>query len=76
MAIGSGIAHIKKFHGPEIDLSALENHSHPIVQAEVLSQRGRKPFMDKGIDLIVLLTENLGMIRIGGIPFIPKMRMC
>jgi len=65
MPIGPYITSIKKFHGPEIDLAALEDEPDPVVQGQVLSQSCSETFMNEGIDLIILLPKNLGMICIG-----------
>ena len=40
MAVGAGVAGIEDFHGPEIDLSALEHQADPLVQAQIGARHG------------------------------------
>src|ERR1035437_2521547 len=56
VSVSSGIAGIKEFHCPKIDLAALEHKPYPVVEAEVSVERGSKCLMDVCIDLIILLT--------------------
>ena len=65
MAIRSRVGCIKQFHGSEIDFSALEDQSDPVVQSQVLVKSGSQTFVDKGINPVVLLAQDPGMVRLG-----------
>jgi hypothetical protein len=66
MTIGVGIGRIQQLHGAKVDLTAFQSQAHPIVQGEISVQHLEASFMDKGIDLVILLSENLGVIGISG----------
>jgi len=66
MSVGACIAGIEKLHGLEIDLSAFQYKSYPVVQPEVRSGGGCKRFVHEREDRVVCFTEDLGMVGIGG----------
>ena len=69
MAVSAGVAGIKQFHGPEVDFAAFQHQADPFIHAEILAQDRSQAFLDKGIDLVVFLAENPGMVGIGRNPF-------
>ena len=67
MAVGPGIGRIQQFHGPQVDLPALERQTHIRSTPGVVPGRG-KALVDKGVYLVVFLPQDPGVIGIGGDP--------
>ena len=66
MPVGAGVAGIQQFHGPDVDLAALQGQAHQFVNAVGVVQGGGHGFMNKRIDGLVLLAQDAGMVRVGG----------
>ncbi len=70
VAVAAGVGRIQQFHGPEVDLAALEHQAQEVVQAQVLTGRhGGQTLVDEGIDLFVFLPQDPGVVGIGADPF-------
>ncbi len=76
VAVPAGVARIQQFHGPQVDLAAFEHQRQEVVQAQVFSRRGRQTLVDEGIDLVVFLPQNPGVVGIGADPLMPNSRVC
>ena len=65
MTVVSGVACIQQFHGPEVDLAAFHGECHQLVETQLCGQ-GSHGLMDEGVYGVVFLTEDGGMVGIGG----------
>ena len=65
MSVIPRIPGIEQLHGAQVDFAALQNEIDPVLQAQVFAQRGRQALMNKSIDLVVFLPEDLSMVGIG-----------
>jgi len=65
MAVGAGVAGVQQLHGPEVDLAAFEGEGHQRIEIHVAGEGGHG-LMDVGVDRIIFLAEDGGMIGIGG----------
>ncbi len=68
MPICASIGRVKELHRPEVYLPALENQSQPVIERQVPIQSRSQTLMDKRIYLVVLLPEDLRMVRVGTYP--------
>ena len=67
----------EQLHGAQVDFAALQEQGiDPVVQSQVFAKRGRQALMNKSIDLVVLLPEDLSMVGMAATPLIPKSRVC
>ncbi len=65
MAVAAGIAGVQKLHGPKIDLAALEDHGDKIGNVQVRVRGRGQGFVNEGVNLLILLAQNPGMIGVG-----------
>ena len=66
MAVSAGVARIEQLHGPEVYLAALQGEGHQLVKAEILAGQLSHGLMDVGINRLVFLAEDGGVVGIGG----------
>ncbi len=60
-----GVPSIQQLHSPQVDLAAPENKVYPLFQAEAFTGDRGQGFVDIGINGVILLAKNSGMMRIG-----------
>ena len=68
--VGSGVRDIKEGEGLHANFTAREHVADHLVHGEGL-QRGSEPLLQKGRDLLILVAEDFGMVRVGADPFEP-----
>ena len=68
VAVAAGVARVQQLHGPEVDLAAFQHQAQQVVQAQVLAGDGGQALVDEGIDLVVFLAQDLGVIGVGADP--------
>ena len=76
VAVAAGVARVQKFHGPEVDFAALEDQPEQVVQTQIRGGGGGQAFVDEGVDRVVFLPQNPGMVGVGATPLMPKSRVC
>jgi len=66
VAVGAGVAGIQQLHGAQVDFAALEYQAHPVVEPQIFAEQGCQPFVDEGVDHIVFLAQDPGVISVSG----------
>jgi uncharacterized protein YbjT (DUF2867 family) len=66
MAVSAGVARIEQLHGPKVYLAAFQGKGHQLIKTQILAGQLTHGFMDVGIDRIVFLAEDRGMVGVGG----------
>ncbi len=59
------VSGIQELHGAQVDLPALEHETHPVVQGKILPGGGGQALVDKGVDPVVFLAQDLGVAGVG-----------
>ena len=65
VAVGARVGRIEKFHGPQVDLTALEHERQGRLESDFFIGQGRQRLLDKGVYGRVFLAQDLGVIGIG-----------
>jgi len=66
MAVAARVAGVQQLHRPHVRLAALQDQPQAGVQIEGFVGQRRQAFVQEGVDRIVLLPQDLGVVRIGG----------
>ena len=68
VAVSAGVAGIQQLHGPEVDFAAFQHQGHHVGDAQALGRGGRQPLVDEGVNLVVFLAQDLGVIGVSADP--------
>jgi len=64
MAERRRIARVEQFHRAQIDFAAFQDQTDPAVQIQGFPGDGRERLLNKGVNLVVFLPQNLGVVRV------------
>ena len=68
VAVGAGVGGVEQLHGLEVHLAALQDEAEVVADRQLRVEHGGEGLVDEGVDGLVLLAEDPGVVGVGGDP--------